>query len=159
MDCPPSSGCSSVCVQLRGRVLLFTTPWTAAHQASLSFTISQSLCKLISIESGMSSNHLILCCKVLLLPSIFPSIRVFPNELALHIRWPKYCSFSINPSNAYSRLISFRIDCFDLLVVQGTFKSLFQHHSSISINSLVLSLLYGSTLTFIHDDLKNHSID
>ena len=110
-------------------VRLFATPWTAAHQASQSFTISWSLLKLISIESVMPPNHLILCCSLLLLPSIFPSIRVFSNELALHIRWPKYWSFSISPFNNYSWLISFRIDCFDLFAVQRTLKSLLQHRS------------------------------
>ena len=101
-------------------------PWTAAHQASLSFTISQSLPKFMSIESVMLSNHLILCCPFLLLLLIFPSIRVFSNDLARHIRWPKYWSFSfsISPSNEYSGLISFRIDWFNLLAVQGTLKSL-----------------------------------
>ena len=110
---------------------LFVTPWTVARQASLSFTISQSLLKLMSIESVIQSNHLILC-RTFLLPSIFPSIRVFYNESALRISWPKYWSFSfsISPSNAYSGLISFRIDWFDLLAVQGTFKSLLKHHSS-----------------------------
>ena len=112
-------------------VLNFATPWTAAHQASLSFTISQSLLKLVSIESVMPSNHLILCRPLLLLPSIFLSIRVlFSNESVLHIRRPKYWSFSISPSNEYSGLISFRIDWLDLLAVQGTFKSLLQQHSS-----------------------------
>ena len=98
----------------------------------LSFTISQSLLILLSIELVMSCNHLILCCPLLLLPSIFSSIRIFSNESALHIRWPKYWSFSfsISPSNEYSGLISFRIDCFDLLAIQGTLKSLRQHHSS-----------------------------
>ena len=112
-------------------VWLFATPWTAAHQVSLSFTISQSLLKLMSVELMMPSNHLILCCRLLLLPSVFPSIRVFPSESALHIRWPKYWSFSfsISPSNEYSGLISFRMDWLDLLAVQGTLKSLFQHHS------------------------------
>ena len=108
-------------------VQLFATPWTAGHQASLLFTISQSLLKLMSIESVMPSNHLILCCP-LLLPSFFPSMRVFSNEIALHIRWPKYCSFSfsfsIRPSKEYSELISFRIDLFYLLAVQGALKSL-----------------------------------
>ena len=106
------------------------TPWTAARQASLSFTISWSLLKLMSIESVMLSNHLILCCPLLLRPSIFPSISVFSSVLALHIQ--KYWSFnfSISPSSEYSRLISFRIDWFDLLAVQGTLKSLLQHHSS-----------------------------
>ena len=105
---------------------------TAAHQASLTFTISQSLLKLMSIESVMPSNHLILCHPHLLLPSIFPSIRVFSNELALHIRWPDYWSFSfsISPSNKYSGLIPIKIDWFDLLAVQETLKSLLQHHSS-----------------------------
>ena len=105
------------------------TPWTAAHQASLSFTISQSFLKLMSIESMMPSNQLIFCLPLLFLPSIFPSIRVFSNESALHIRWPKYWSFSISPSNEYSGLISFTIAWFDLLAVQGTLKSLLQHHS------------------------------
>ena len=106
-------------------------PWTVAHQASLSITNSWSLLKFTSIELVMPSNHLILCCPLLLLPSIFPSIRVFSNESALHIRWPKYWSFSfsISPSNEYSGLISFRIYWFDL-AVQGTLKSLFQHHNS-----------------------------
>ena len=119
-------------VQLLSRVWLFATPWTAAHQASLFITKCWSLLKLMSIESVMSSNHLILCCPLLLLPSIFPSIRVFSNESVLHIRWPKYWSFSysISLSNEYSGLISFRIDWFDLLAVQGTLKSLLQHHSS-----------------------------
>ena len=106
------------------------TPWTASHQASLSFTISRSLLKLMSIESAMPSNHLILC-RSLLLPSVFPSIRVFSNESALCIRWPKYSfSFSISPSNEYSGLIFFRIDWLDLLAIQGTLKNLLQHHSS-----------------------------
>ena len=117
-------------VQSLSYVCLFATPWNVARQASLSFTISWSLLRLMSIESVMPSNHLILCCPLLLLPSIFPSIRVFSNELALHIRWPKYWSFnfSISPSNEYS-LVSFRIDWFDLLAVQGTLKSLLQHHN------------------------------
>ena len=112
-------------------VLLFATPWTAAHQASLSITNSRSLPKLMSIRLVMPSNHIILCCPLLLLPSIFPSIRVFSNESALHIRWPKYRSFSFNisPSNEHPGLISFRMDWLDLLAVQGTLKS-FQHHSS-----------------------------
>ena len=119
-----------VVVQGLSLVQLSATPWTAAHQSSLSFTISQSLFKLMSIESMMPSNHLILC-HSLLLPSIFPSIRVFSNELAVCIRWPKYWSFgfSISPSNEYSGWIAFRIDWFDLLAVQGTLKSLLQHHS------------------------------
>jgi len=110
----------------------FATPWTAAHQASLSITSSWSLLKVMSIESVKPSNHLILCHSLLLLPSIFPSITVFSNESALHIRWPKYWSFSfsINPSNEYSGLISFRMDWLDLLAVQGTLKTLLQDHSS-----------------------------
>ena len=106
------------------------TPWTAARQASLSITNSQSLLKFMSIESVMPSNGLILCHPLLLLPSIFPSIRVFSNESALRIRWPKDWSFSVSPSNEYSGLISFRIDWFDLLAVQGTLKCILQHHSS-----------------------------
>ena len=111
------------------------TPWTATRQASLSITNSQSLLKLMSIKSVMPSNHLILCRPLLLLPSIFPSIRVFPNDSVLQIRWPKYWSFSFNisPSNEYSGFILFRIDWFDL-VVQGTLKSLLQHHSSKASN-------------------------
>ena len=112
--------------------LLFATPWTAACQASLSFTNYRSLLKLMSIETVMPSNHLILCRPLLLLPSIFPRIRVFSTESVLCIRWPKYrsFSFSISPSNEYSGLISFRMDWLDLLVVEGTLKNLFQHHSS-----------------------------
>ena len=119
-------------VQSLGHGQLFASPGTGAHQASLSFTIFQSLLKLMSIESVMPSNHLILCCPLLLPPSIFPSITGFSNESVLHIRWPKYWSFSfsISPSNEYSGMISFRIDWFDLLIVQGTLKSLLQHHSS-----------------------------
>ena len=118
-------------VQLLSCVWLFVTPWTAAHQASLSITNSQSLPKPMSIESVMPSNHLILC-RPLLLPSTFPSIRIFSNESALHIRWPKYWSFSFNisPYNEHSGLISFRMDWLDLLAVQRTLKSLLQHHSS-----------------------------
>ena len=114
------------------RVQLFATPWTAARQASLSITNSQSLLKLMSIESVISSNHLILCRPPLLLPSNFPSIGVFSDELVLCIRWPQYWSFSfsISPSNEHPGLISFRMDWLDLLAVQGTFKSLLQHHSS-----------------------------
>ena len=119
-------------VQALSRVRLFETPWTAARQASLSITNSQSSLKLTSIESVMPSSHLILWRPLLLLPSIFPSIRGFCNKSALRIRWPKYWSFSFNisPSNEYSGLISFRIGWFDLLAVQGTLKSLLQHHSS-----------------------------
>ena len=118
-------------VQSLSRVRLFATPWITAHQASLSITNFRSLLKLMSIESVMPSNHLILCCPLLLQPSIFPSIRVFSNESVLRIRWPKYWrfSFSISPSNEYSGLISLKIDWFDLLAVQGTLKSLLQHHN------------------------------
>ena len=119
-------------VQLLSRVQLFATPWTAAHEASLSITNSQSSPKSMSIESVMPSNHLIFCHPLLLLPSVFPSIRVFSNESALHIRWPKYWSFSfsISPSKEHPGLISFRMDSLDLLAVQGTLKSPLQHHSS-----------------------------
>ena len=122
----------SFSVQLLSCVQLFVTPWTAAHLASLSITNSQSLLKLMSIESVMPSNHFILCCPLLLLPSIFPSIRVFSNKSILHIRWPNYWSFSfsIRPSKEYSELISLRMDWLDLLAVQGTLKSLLQHHGS-----------------------------
>ena len=121
------------------------TPWTAARQASLSVTNSQSLLKLMSIESVMLSNHLNLCHSLLRLPSIFPNIRVFSNESVLHIRWPKYWSFSfsISPSNEYSGLISFRMDWLDLLPVQETLKSLLQHHSSKA------SILWGSAFFLV----------
>ena len=122
--------CQKHSVQSLSRVWLFATPQTVACQASLSFTISWILLKLMSIESAMPSNYLILCHPLLLLPSIFPSIRIFSNESALRIRWPKYWSFSISPSNEYSGLISFRMDWLNLLAVQGTLKSLLQHHSS-----------------------------
>ena len=119
-------------VQLLSCVGCFVTPWTAAHQASLSFTVSQSLPKFMSIESVIPSNHLILCCPLLFLPPIPPSIRVFSNESALRIRWPKYWSFSlsISPFNEHPGLVSFRMDWLDLLAVQGACKSLLQHHSS-----------------------------
>ena len=119
-------------VQSLSHVQLFVIPWTVAYQAALSISNSRSLLKLMFIESVMPSNHLILCHRLLLSPSIFPSITVFSNESALHIRWPKYWSFSFNisPSNKYSGLISFRMDWLDLLAVQGTHKSLLQHHSS-----------------------------
>ena len=124
--------CFVVVVQSLSPVRLFVTPWTAACQASLSFTTSWSLLKLMSTESVMPSNQLVLCHPLLLLTSIFPSIRVFPNESAPHIRWPKYWnfSFSISPSNEYSGLISFRMDWLDLLAVHGTLKSLLLYHSS-----------------------------
>ena len=139
---------------------LFSTPWTAACQASLSITNSQSPLNLTSIESVMPSNHLILCHPLLLPPSIFPSIRDFSKESAFHIRWPKYWSFSfkISPSNEYLGLISFRMDWLILLAVQGTLKSLFQQQFK-SINSSVLSFLYGTTLRSIHDYWKNHCLD
>ena len=119
-------------VQLLSSAQLFATPWTAACQASLSITNSRSLPKLMSIESVMPSNHLILCPPLLLPPSIFPSIKIFSNESALCIRWPKYCSFSFNisPSNEHPGLFSFRVDWLDVLAVQGTLTSLLQHHSS-----------------------------
>ena len=130
----------NVVVQLLTCVRLFVTRWVAASQATLSFAISQSLLKLMSIKSVMPSKHLILFCPLLLMPSISPSIRVFSNESALRITWPKYWnfSFSVNPSNEYSGLISLRIDWFDLLAVQGTLKSLLQHCSSKT------SILWGS---------------
>ena len=138
------------------------TPWTAACQASLSITNSQSLPKFMSIESVMPSNHLILCCPLLLLPSIFPSIRVFSNELVLRMRWPEYWSFSfrISPSNEYSGLISFRIDWLDLLEVQGNLRSLLQHHSSKASN-LLHSAFFIVQLSHPHNtvlcrDLKHH---
>ena len=123
---------------------------------------SQSLLKFMSVEAVMPSNHLLLCCPLLLLPSIFPSIKVFSNKSALHIRWPKYWSFSFNisPSNEYSGLLSFRIDWFDFLAVQGTLKSLLQHHSSkASILRHSAFFKDGPTLASIHDYWKNHSLD
>ena len=116
-------------VQPLSCIQLFATPWTAVHQASLSFTISWSLLRFMSIESVMLCNHLILCRPLLLLPSIFPSLRVFSTESALRIRWPKYQSFSISPANEYSGLISFKIDWLDFLVIQETLKCLLQHHN------------------------------
>ena len=139
----PHSPLKLLSVQSLTHVQLFATPWTAAHQASLSITNSRSLLKLMSITSVMPSNHLILCHPLLLLPSIFPSIRVFSSESVLRIRWPKYWSFSfsISSSNEYSGPISFRMDWLDLLAVQGTLKSLLQHHSSkASFFSAQLSL-------------------
>ena len=135
------------------RVWLFATPWTAARQVSLSITNSWSLFKLMSIESVMPSNHLILCHPLLLLPSIFPSIRVFSNESALCIRWPKYWSFSFNisPSNEYSGLISFSMDWLDLLAVQGTLKSFLQHHSSKA--SIIWRSAFSMVNSHIHTQL------
>ena len=145
-------------VQSLSHVQLFVTPWTAACQASLSITNSWSLLKLMSIELVMPFNHLILCGPFLFPPSIFPSIRVFSNESALQIRWPKYgsFSFSISPSKEHPGLISFRLDWLDPLEVQETLKSLLQHHSS---KASILSFLYSPTLTSIHDYWKNHSLD
>ena len=146
-------------VQSFCHVRLLVTPWTAARQASLSITNSWSLPKLMSIESVMPSNHLILYCPLLLLPSIFPSIRVFSNESALCIRWPKYWSFSFNisPSNEYSGLISFKMDWLDLLAVQGTLKSLLQHHSS-KTSVLQHSAFFMVQLSYLYY-WKNHSFD
>ena len=151
-------------VQSLSGVLLFMTPWTAAHQASQSITNPWSLLKLMSIKSVMSSSHLILCHPPLLLLSNFPSIRVFCSESVLPIGWPKYWSFSISPSNEYSGLISFRMDWFYLLEVPWTLNPLDSQESSPapqfkSISSLAFSLLYGLTLTSIHDYWKNHSFD
>ena len=147
-------------VQLLSRIWLFVTPGTVAHQTSLSFTISWSLLKLMSIELVMPSSHPILYDPLLLLPSIFPSIRVFSNESALCIRWPKYWrfSFSISLSNEYSGLISFRIDWFNLLPCKRPQESSPTPQFKI-INSSVLSFLYGPTLTSIHDYWKNHCFD
>ena len=149
-----------VVVSLLSSVWLWTAAWTAAHQASLSVTISLSLLKVRSIESVMPSNHLMLCHPLLFLPSIFPSIMVFSNQSALHIRWPTYWSFSfsISRSNEYSGLISFRIDWFGLLAVQGTQESSPTPQFK-NINSPALSFLHSPTLTSIHDYWKNHSID
>ena len=147
--------------QSLSHVRLFATPWTAACQASLSITNSRSLLKPMSIESVMPSSHLILSSLLLLLPLIFPSIRVFSSELVLCITWPAYWSFSfsISPSNEYSRLISFWIDWLDLLAVQGTLKECSPTPQFKSISSSVLSFLYSPTLTFIYDYWKNHSFD
>ena len=136
------------------------SPWAAAHQASLSIINSRSLLKLMSIESVIPSSHLILRHPLLLPPSVFPSIRVFSNELVFHIRWPKYWSFSFStsPSNEYSGLISFRMDLLDLLAVQGTLKSLLQYHSS-KASVLRHSAFFIVQLTYIHDYWKNQSFD
>ena len=139
------------CCSVTQSCLTIVAPWTAARQASLSFTISWSLLKLMSIELVMPSNHLIFSHSLLLLPSIFPSIRVFSIESALLIRWPKYWSFSlsISPSNEYSGLISFRIDWFELLAVQGILKSLLQHHSS-KASILLCSAIFMVQLSYIY---------
>ena len=148
-------------VQSLSHVRLFVTPRTAACQAFLSITNSQSLLNLVSIKSVMPSNHLMLCYPLLLLPSIFPSSRVFSNESVLPIRWPKYWSFSfsISPSNEYPGLISFTIDSLDLLAVQGNSQESSPAPQFKSINSSVLSFLYSPTLTSIHDHWKSHSFD
>ena len=148
-------------VKSLSHVQLFATPWTALRQASLSITSSQSLLKFMSILSMMPSNHLILCHPLLLLPSLFPSIRVFSNESVLHVRWPKYWSFSFSicPSNEYSGLISFRMDWLDLLAVQGTLKSLLQHHSS---KASILQCSAFFIVQFSHPYMttgKNHNFD
>ena len=160
-------------VQMLNHIRLSETPWTAACQAPLSLTISRSLLKFMSIESVMPSNHLILCHPLLLLPPIFSSIRVFSSESALHIRWPKYwrfsLSFSISPSNEYSGLISFRIDWFHLLTVQGTIKSLLWHHNSkasilpcsaifmVQLSHLYISKCLCSVLIVIPQQTSNNS--
>ena len=146
-------------VQSLSHVQLFATPWTAARQASLSITNSQSPPKPMSIELVMPSTHLILC-RPLLLPSIFPSIRVFSNELALHIRWPKYWNFSFNisPTEEHPGLISFRMDWLDLLAVQETLKSFLQHHSS-KASILQCSAFFIIQLTSIQDYWKNHNLN
>ena len=151
----------AVAIELLSHVRLFATPWTAARLASLSITNSQTLLKTMSIESVMPSNHLILCRPLLLLPSIFPSIRIVSNESVLHVRWPKYWSFSFNisPSNEHPGLISFRFDWLDLLAIQRTLKSLLQHHSwkaSILLHSACLIVQLSHP---IHDHWKNHSLD
>ena len=148
-------------VQSLSCVQLFVTPWTAAHQASLSITNSWRIPKLTSIESVMPSNHLIFCRPLLLLPSIFPSIRVYSNESALPIRWPKYWSFGFNisPSNEYSGLISFRMDWLDLLAAQGTLKSLLQHHNS-KVSILQHWAFFIVQLSHRYMTIgKNHSLD
>ena len=148
-------------VQSLSRVWLSVNPWIVALQVSLSIANSRSLLKLMCIESEMPSNHRILGRPLILLPSVFPSIRIFSDESVLRIRWPEYWSFSfsISPSSEYPGLISFRMDWLDLLAVQGTLKSLLHDHSSKSINSSVLSFLYSPTLTSIHDCWKTQSFD
>ena len=148
-------------VQSLSRVWLFATPWIAAHQASLSITNSQSLFKLMPIESVMPSSHLIHCHSLLLLPPIPPSIRVFSSKSTLCMRWPKYWSFSfsISPFNEHPGLISFRMDWLEPPLVQGTLKSLLQTPQFKSVNFSVLRFLHSPTLTSIHDQWKNHSLD
>ena len=152
--------CISLSVQLLSRVQLFATPWITARQASLFITNSRSSLKLTSIELVMPSSHFILCCPLLLLPWISPSIRVFSSESTLRMRWPKYrnFSFSISPSKEHPGLISFRVDWLDLLAVQGTQESSPTPQFK-STNSSVLSFLHSPTLTSIHDYWKNHTLD
>ena len=149
-----------VVVQSLSHVWLFVMPWIVACQAPLSSTVSQNLLKFMSIESVMPSNHLILCCPLLLLPSVFPRLRIFSSEFALCIRWPKYWnfSFSISPSNELSGLISYKIEWYNLLAIQGILESspIPQFKSN---NSSALKFLYSPTLTSIHDYWKNHSFD
>ena len=149
-----------ICCSVTKLVQLCVTPCTSAHQASLSFIISQSLFRLMSTESVILSNHLILCHPLLFLPSIFPSLRVFSNESDLYIRWPKYWSFtfSISQSSEYSGLTFFRIDCFDLLAVQETCKRLLHHYYS-KVSVLQCSVFFVVQLTFVHDYWKNHSFN
>ena len=154
-------GCEFSSVQSLSHVRLFATPWTAAYQASLFITNFWSLLKLMPIEPVMPFNHLILCPPLFLLPSVFPSISVFSSESALHFRWPKYWNFTFNisPSNEYSGLISFRMDWLDCFAVQGTLKSLLQHHSpkaSILCSSVFFIVQF---LTSRHDYWQNHSFD
>ena len=153
----PSSRGTISSVQSLSCVRLFLTPWTAARQASLSIINSQNFLKLMLIQSVMPSNHLIFCRPLLLLPSIFPIIRVFSNESALLIRWPKYWSFSfsISPSNEHLGLISFRMDWLDLLAVQGTLKSLLQHHSS-KVSVLRRSAFFTQSFPISSAENKNH---
>ena len=148
-------------VQLLSRVRLFVTPWIAACRASLSITNSRSSPKLMCIESVIPSSHLILCCPLLFLPPIPPSIRVFSNESTLRIRWPKHWSFSLSiiPSNEHLGLVSFRMDWLDLLAVQGTSQESSPTPQFKSINSLALSFLHNPTLTSIQDYWKNYSFD
>ena len=148
-------------VQSLSRVRLFATPWISARQASLSITNSRSSLRLTSIESVMPSSHLILCHPLLLLPPKTPSIRVFSSESTLHMRWPKYWSFSFSiiPSREHPGLISFRMNWLDLLAVQGTLKNLSPTPQFRSVNSSELSFLHSPTLTSIHDHWKNHSLD
>ena len=160
---PPLASVQFSSVQSLSCVRLFVNPWTAARQASLSITNSQNLPKLMSIKSVMPSNHLILCRPLLLLLSIFPRIRVFSNESALHIRWPKYWSFSFNISSSDEHppgLISFRMDWLDLLAVQGTLKSILQHHSS-KASILWCSAFFIVQLSHPYMTIawKNHSLD